>query len=145
MKKRMNMGWKFTRVRVVSTCLTGLISGCSVASPTTPVGAGQVAHISKTAISAYQAGDDSKWKRVVCGGDDDRAPLAGLENMRALVGDISNVRLIALSAGSDAGNAGMDLETPIARYQVTSSKYPLKELVLTFYTTERAGCVGLGC
>ena len=124
-------------------CLSALVAGCGSTNSGVPQGTESVTHLSHAALSAYQTGNTSEWRRVVCGAQDDKAPLAGFADMQRLVGIIYNVRLIALSGGSHAGNAGMDLVTPSARYQVTSTKYPLKELVLSFYMTERTDCVGL--
>lgn len=124
-------------------CLSAFVAGCGSTNAGLPQGAEPVAHLSHTALLAYQTGNANEWRSMVCGADDDRAPLAGFENMQRLVGGISNVRLVALSGGSHAGNAGIDLVTPSARYQVTSTKYPLKELVLSFYMTERTDCIGL--
>ncbi|WP_153490968.1 hypothetical protein [Burkholderia cepacia] len=120
-----------------------LVTGCVSNSDTLPKDAGTVASLSHQALTAYQNGDKRAWQNVVCDAKNDEAPLDGWNNMRALVGDISNPRLIAISGGSSAGNAGIDLAGANARYQVTSSKYPLKELVLTFYVTDRDHCVGL--
>lgn len=126
----------------ILTC-SALVTGCVNNSGMLPTGAETVMSLGHQALTAYQSGDKLAWQNVVCDAKNDHAPLDGWDNMRALVGDISNPRLIAISGGSSAGNAGMDLASAKLRYQVTSSKYPLKELVLTFYMTDRGDCVGL--
>ena len=99
--------------------------------------------LSENAMRAYQAGDEAAWARLVCGAESANALLIGWNKMRYFVGDISNIRAVSLTAPSSAGNSDRRFAIPMATYQVTSSNYPLTELLLKFYIGERKDCVGL--
>lgn len=126
------------------TCV--LLAGCAAQqSPSSSehlTGAHHTLKLAEQAVSAYERGDKARWQSLLCLKSVDD-PLVGWNQVRSLVGDISNVRLVKISEASTAGNrSDTDSFTSVA-YEVQSQKYPLKTLLLKFFPVENDQCVGL--
>ncbi|GEM_PF-1567368 len=128
------------RLSITAITFSLILSACS--NLKTVKGTEAVVSLAQKAMLTYQSGDAAKWGELVCNAASPKSPLAGWENMRYLVGDISNIRLVSASAPISAGNEAIK-KSSSAEFQVTSSNYPLKELVLRFYILERHDCVHL--
>lgn len=123
-----------------------LATGCSTHKDTHSLpnlaGAQGTLKLAQQAISAYERGDKERWQSLLCLESVDD-PLTGWNQMRSLVGDISDVRLVKVSEASNAGNGSdADSFTNVV-YEVKSQHYPLKTLLLKFFPTEKDQCVGL--
>lgn len=119
---------------VVAGCVTTANVGHSIAVE----GAQVVIARSKVALVAYQSGNKDSWGKVVCS-----SPLSEWSIMRSLVGDIRNIRVLAIAGPSDAGNSTIDFQHPMIAYQVTSSRYALTELLLKFAIYDQRDCLNL--
>lgn len=123
-----------------------LLAGCSTQqsppSSTHLTGAQHTLKLAEQAVSAYQRGDKARWQSLLCLKSVDD-PLVGWNQVRSLVGDISNVKLVKIAEASTAGNGSdADSSTAVA-YEVHSQKYPLNTLLLKFFPVENDQCVGL--
>lgn len=123
-----------------------LLAGCSnqqkPPSSAHLTGAQHTLKLAEQAVWAYERGDKARWQSLLCLKSVDD-PLVGWNQVRSLVGDISNVRLVKIAEASNAGNrSDADSFTSVA-YEVQSQKYPLKTLLLKFFPVENDQCVGL--
>ncbi|MCU1783205.1 hypothetical protein NTD80_10620 [Pseudomonas sp. 13B_2.1_Bac1] len=106
-----------------------LATGCSTLKDSYSLpnlaGAQGTLKLAQQAISAYERGDKQRWQSLLCLESVDD-PLTGWNQMRSLVGDISDVRLVKVSEASNAGNGSdADSFTNVV-YEVKSQHYPLK-------------------
>ncbi|UII69277.1 hypothetical protein LVW35_16455 [Pseudomonas sp. HN11] len=134
----------FTGLATLLACL--VMAGCSTPQHSeplsSPAGAQGTLKLAAQAISAYEQGDQARWQSLLCLKSADY-PLIGWNQVRSLVGDVSNVRLVKVSEASNAGNgADADSFTNVT-YEVQSQHYPLKTLLLKFFPVENDQCVGL--
>ncbi|MFP3516493.1 hypothetical protein SB766_09865 [Pseudomonas sp. SIMBA_077] len=126
--------------------LSLLVTGCSTQKNSNSLpdllGTQGTLTLAQQAISAYERGDKQRWQSLLCLKSVDY-PLTGWSQIRSLVGDISEVKLVNVSEASNAGN-GSDADgfTQVV-YQVQSQNYPLKTLLLKFFPVESDQCVGL--
>jgi hypothetical protein len=106
-------------------------------------GAQGTKELAEQAVAAYQHGDKERWNKLLCHQNDD-VPLSGWTSMKAIVGDISEVKLVKIAEGTKAGNAhSLSDAFSTVVFEVQSQKYPLKTLLLKFFETEKKECVGL--
>ena len=128
------------RLSISAISFSLIFSACS--NMETVKGTEDVVGLAQKAMNAYQSGEATEWGKLVCNAASSKSPLAGWDNMRYLVGDISNIRLVSGPAPITAGNK-VYKNSSRAEFQVTASNYYRKELVLTFLISERTDCVRL--
>lgn len=129
------------RYLIIPVCI--VLAGCTTTggSPAQVIevnGAQNIVASSRDALNAYQLGNKVSWEKLVC-----NSPLSEWDSMRTLVGDISDIRILMISGPSDAGNSSLDFQHPRVAYQVTSSRYPLNELLLKFGIYDGRSCLNL--